>query len=212
MRISELSTSSGVSIPTIKFYLREALLAPGRPTAVNQADYDEGHLHRLRLIRALSEVGGLRLREIRAVLAAIDDERLPLHDLLGVAQYALEPGGDAGPLSAAPDPTDGAIVDAALGKLAWQVNPDAPARQTLGRALASLRELGWEVSAQDLARYGNAVSDLAASEVDSLPSDMPRGDTVERLVVGTVMFEVILSAMRRLAQEHHSAARFGGAD
>ena len=28
----------------------------------------------------------------QAVLAAIDDEQMPLHDLLGVAQYALVPG------------------------------------------------------------------------------------------------------------------------
>ena len=76
MRISELSASSGITVPTIKFYLREGLLAPGSPRAVNQADYGEPHLHRLRLIRALSEIGGLRLREIRGVLAAIDDDRL----------------------------------------------------------------------------------------------------------------------------------------
>ena len=69
MRISELSARSGITVPTIKFYLRDGLLAPGSPRAVNQADYGEPHLHRLRLIRALSEIGGLRLREIRGVLS-----------------------------------------------------------------------------------------------------------------------------------------------
>jgi DNA-binding transcriptional MerR regulator len=45
MRISELSARSGISVPTIKFYLREGLLPPGSPRAVNQADYGEPHLH-----------------------------------------------------------------------------------------------------------------------------------------------------------------------
>ena len=37
MRISELSTASGVPVPTLKFYLREGLLPPGDAIAVNQA-------------------------------------------------------------------------------------------------------------------------------------------------------------------------------
>ena len=209
MRISELSASSGITVPTIKFYLREGLLAPGSPRAVNQADYGEPHLHRLRLIRALSEIGGLRLREIRGVLAAIDDDRLPLHDLLGVAQYALEPPDSTVPDSPTADLRDVAVVDAALERLGWDVNPDAPARGKLARVLATLRRLGWEVSAQDVTRYGRAVDALAETEVQSLSTDGPRGDTVERLVVGTVLFAAVLTAMRRLAQEHHSAERFG---
>ena len=59
MRIAELSTRSGTSIASIKYYLREGLLAPGTPTGRNQADYGEAHLYRLRLIRALIDVGGL---------------------------------------------------------------------------------------------------------------------------------------------------------
>jgi hypothetical protein len=40
-------------------------------------------------------------------------------------------------------------------------------------------------------------------------SDEPtRGATVERVVIGTVVFETALLALRRLAQEHHSAAQF----
>src|ERR687892_2532999 len=97
MRISELSKEAGVSIPTIKFYLREGVLAPGRPTAPNQADYSEDHLRRLRLIRSLTEVGGLTLRQVHAVLEAIDDESGPLHQLLGVAHHALGPAPRDGP-------------------------------------------------------------------------------------------------------------------
>ncbi|WP_079051275.1 MerR family DNA-binding transcriptional regulator [Streptomyces curacoi] len=37
MKISELSRRSGVSIPTIKYYLRDGLLPHGQATATNQA-------------------------------------------------------------------------------------------------------------------------------------------------------------------------------
>ena len=49
MRISELAAVTGVTIPTIKFYLREGLLPSGVARAANQADYDETHVRRLRL-------------------------------------------------------------------------------------------------------------------------------------------------------------------
>jgi hypothetical protein len=57
MRLSELSERSGVSIATIKYYLREGLLAPGRRVSATTADYDESHLRRLRLVRALIQSG-----------------------------------------------------------------------------------------------------------------------------------------------------------
>ena len=73
MRIAELSRRSGVPVPTIKYYLREGLLPGGTPTGRNQADYDERHLHRLRLVRALVDVGQVSIAGAREVLGAVDD-------------------------------------------------------------------------------------------------------------------------------------------
>ena len=73
MRIAELGQESGLPVATVKYYLREELLQPGAPTAANRAEYDGRHLRRLRLIRILVEVGGLSLRQVGAVLAAIDE-------------------------------------------------------------------------------------------------------------------------------------------
>ena len=56
MRIGELSKAAGVPVPTIKYYLREGLLAPGELTSPNQASYGEAHIRRLRLIRALVDL------------------------------------------------------------------------------------------------------------------------------------------------------------
>jgi len=209
MRISELSAVSGLPLPTVKFYLRDGLLAPGDARAVNQAEYGEGHLRRLRLIRALTDVGGLRLREVRAVLAAIDDEQMPLHDLLGIAQYALVPREENGHNPPADDGGAArADIDRLLAAIGWNVNEDAPARRSLAEAIITLRELGWDVTVDDLVRYARAVDDLAAEEVNSVRGLGSRGEIVERMIVGTVVFEAILTALRLLAQEHHSAREF----
>lgn len=200
MRISELSATTGISVPTLKFYLREGLLPPGASRARNQATYDERHLRRLRLIRALTEVGQLSLREVKAVLAAADDPRTQVHDLLGTAQYALEP-----PVSDDVDPGATAIVDEAIESLGWQVSADAPARRSIGRAVDVLRSFGWTVRPTDLVRYAKAVDGLAKREVTIADDAADRERLVERMVIGSVLFDEILSAFRRLAQEHHSA-------
>ncbi|MFC9487519.1 MerR family transcriptional regulator, partial [Streptomyces hydrogenans] len=83
MRIGELSRRTGVSVPTIKFYVREGLLPAGRLTSPNQAAYDETHVRRLRLIRALMDVGGLSVAAVREVITAVDDPERPVHALLG---------------------------------------------------------------------------------------------------------------------------------
>ena len=207
MRISELSQASGVSIPTIKFYLRERLLPQGTPTARTQADYAEGHLHRLRLIQALTEIGGLRLRDVRAVLQAIDDQALGTHELLGTVHHALGPHPDGEPSH---DEVQAiAEVDRFLGGLGWRVSQAAPARRTLARALTTLRRMGRDADAAVFEPYARVADELAAREVATVSSTGSRLEAVEGAVVGTVVFEAALVALRRLAQEHHSARRFG---
>src|SRR5262249_56093401 len=91
MRIGELSRLSGVGVPTIKYYLREGLLEPGAPRATNQADYTEAHLERLRLIRALLDVGGVSVAQARGVIAALGRTALTPHQLLGAAPHPAIP-------------------------------------------------------------------------------------------------------------------------
>lgn len=208
MRIAELSQATGVPVPTIKYYLREGLLRPGERTAVNQARYGEGHVRRLRLIRVLREVADLSVARIGEILAAVDDESLSLHQVLGVAHAALEPR---------PADEDDQLaearreVDSFLDRLGWAVSPDAPARRSLAQTLVRLRTLGQDVGPQALDVYAEAADTVAAWELDHL--DAAGGDRerrVERAVVGTVVYEAAFAALRRLAQEHHSARRFGG--
>ena len=204
--MASLSRASGVSVATIKYYIREGLLEPGSPTAPNQAEYGEGHLHRLRLIRALIDVGGLGVGATRAVLDAISDPELSLHALLGVAHQALGPPPDRVPVA---DDVVGARaeVDEFLGDLGWQVDAGHPARRALADALVALRRLGRDYPAEVFQPYAEVADDLAAWELQTIPSGL-RAEAVEGAVVGTVVFEAALVALRRLAQAHHSALRF----
>ena len=204
MRISQLARASGVPLPTLKFYIRDGLLPAGDPVAANQADYSDTHLRRLRLIRTLTEVGGMPLRGVRAVLEALDDEALPLHDALGVAHYATGRRAPSAPIDVIEE------VDAYLAKRGWQLRPNAPARLVLAEALATLSDLGMGINARAFDPYADAADRLAKREVASLAEGASRADTVESAVVGTVVFEAVLVALRRLALEHHSARRFRG--
>jgi len=208
VRIAELSRLSGVPLPTIKYYLREGLLAPGRATAPNQADYSAAHLHRLTLVRTLVEVGRLPISSVRAVIAAIDEQQLSLHDTLGVAHDALPP---ARPPAVADGDLEAALADVNhyIERLGWTGSATSPARHTLAHALVSLRRLGRDCGPEVFDLYARHAEQLAAREIASLPANGDRDRTVEEAVVGTVVFEAALTALRRLAEAHHSAIRFG---
>lgn len=211
MRVSELSRRSGVPVATIKYYLRERLLSPGTPLAPNQADYGDEHLRRLRLIRTLIEIGGLGIAAIRRVLEAIADESVPVHDLLGVAHRAL------GRPPEAKTATEEVVhaceeVDSFLARLGWQVSRDAPGRRQLADALVALRRLGWDTGPEVLTPYAKVADSIARRELKTMHAAAPRAQLVEQAVVGTVIFEVALAALRRLAQAHHYSGRFGVAD
>ncbi len=89
MRINELAEQSGVPAATIKYYVREGLLPGGERTGYNQVSYGTSHLHRLRLLRALTGLGGLPVATTRAVIAAVDDRGRSPHSILGETQRAV---------------------------------------------------------------------------------------------------------------------------
>ena len=206
MRISELSRSTGVPIPTIKFYLREGLLDPGQRSAPNQAQYDETHLRRLRLIRVLQEVGGLSLASVRDVLGALAVRDAPLHETLAAAHTALrhEAPGREPALAATREETD-----AWLAALGWDLAPEAAGRDALAATLLALRRLGWPVGPDVFERYARHADDMAAAEIAYVADAPDREAAVEATVIGTVVFERALVALRRLAEEHHSRRLLG---
>ncbi|MEV8632947.1 MerR family transcriptional regulator [Streptosporangium sp. NPDC051023] len=207
MRISQLSATSGVPIPTIKYYLREGLLPSGEQTSATRAEYGEAHVRRLRLIRALLEVGRLPIASIGRVLAAVDDEKLSMHRVLGTAHYAIAP-------AVAPHADDEdwrrarAEADRLISDLGWRIEPWAPTRNELAQAVHTLSSLGMPATGEALQPYAKAAAALVEHEIDTIPLDGPRETAVEALVVGTVVHGRVLDVLRRLAHESASARVF----
>lgn len=207
MRMSELAERTGVPVATIKYYLREGLLPPGAATSATQAHYDEGHVQRLQLVRVLREIGRVPVANIAAVLEAIDDSGLDLHDKIGTAHHALGPE--------PPEEPDDAHVEARDDVLAyvrargWRVRDDAPSLDALAGVLLAFRELSGAPFGPDLFdRYAAAAEDLARYELDTIDATAGVDAAVTQAMVGTVVFEQALVALRRLAEEHFSAERF----
>jgi DNA-binding transcriptional MerR regulator len=68
-KISDLARETGVSIGTIKFYLREGLLPPPTlKTGRNMAYYDRSFVDRIRVIKELRQKRFLPLEVIKAIL------------------------------------------------------------------------------------------------------------------------------------------------
>jgi hypothetical protein len=70
------------------------------------------------------------------------------------------------------------------------------------------RQLGWRCDA-DVTPYAHLADRLAERELGTISTNAPRDRTVEAVVIGTVVFETALVALRRLAEAHYSARRFG---
>lgn len=198
MRIAELSRRTGVPVPTIKYYLREGLLPPGRATAPTQALYDETHEQRLRLVRALVEVAGMSLASVRDVLAVVEHPPASRHDLLGVAHDALPPH--------VPDDVDVTEALAAVEQLGWRVHPDSSSLRQLAVALDAARAVGIPPTPERLAGYARAMELVASHEVAGVPAASAE-EAVSYVVLGTAMYEPVILALRRLAQQDASAQR-----
>ena len=211
VKIRELSEVTAVSVATLKYYLREGVLHGGAATAVNQADYDESHVRRVRMVRALLQLGRLSIADVRLVVAVVDDDSVPIHDAFGVAQDAMVPLRDRS------DPRYAlalADVRAFVGRHELCVRPDAKVMEMLADVVVAAEDLGF---GDALGRPGLFAFDgllevalpIADLEVASTRDDISRAEQVEYTVVGTITFEVAYAALRRMALEHASAIRFG---
>ncbi|MFF3937071.1 MerR family transcriptional regulator [Streptomyces phaeofaciens] len=202
MRISDLSRRSGVSVTTIKYYLREGLLPPGRQTAATQAEYDDQHLRRLRLIRALTGVRGLSVSTTREVLDALGEHAGDTHTLLGLTLGSVRVGEEP-----AEDAPEAGEVRALVEELGWDVHESAPARATLAETLSTLRSLGVPVDRRTLLPYARLAERTAELDLDQLDGIADPLEAAERALLLTVLLEPALMALRRLAQENESARR-----
>nr|WP_043840863.1 MerR family transcriptional regulator [Amycolatopsis taiwanensis] len=207
MRMAELSRESGVPVATIKYYLREGLLPPGERTSPNQARYNAEHVRRLKLVRALLDVGGLSIAGVREVLQAIDD-RTSTHSVLGLAQYGLA----TSKARATDESRDWAmsLIRRVAEERGWPLCKDDVVVEALAGTLCTYAELGRTDLLDRISDYAEVAARMAEIDLD-LVSGLPTMESiVEGAVIGTVLGDALFTALRRLAQQSASRERFGG--
>lgn len=216
-RVGELSRRSGVAVGTIKFYLREGLLQPGEATAKTQALYSGEHLRRLRIIRVLSEVGGLSIAQIRSVIEVIEDDHTEPGGVSQAVSYALAATSvAASPRRGKPAEAEQSealaaarvATDEFLDAIGMVVEAHSPAREQFAEAYAALQALGLDTHPVVFTEHARLAYELAQFEIAASGVRFETGDAaserraVDELAVGTVVFGAAFMALRAMAHEH----------
>ncbi|MER7822456.1 MerR family transcriptional regulator [Streptomyces sp. NPDC096097] len=225
MKISELSRRTGVPVASIKYFLRQGLLPAGRATAATLAEYGEEHAQRLRLIKALTTLGGLSIAATREVLGAVDQAHSS-ESALGAVSYALPvPVAAQGAARQkaeaaaeveeeaqdAADATAGAEVAQLLADLDWQAPTTSPHVQGLTVALEELRRLDAQYAPGELAAYAKLAESVARLDLERAAGLDDPVALAERAVIVFAICAPVFELLRRLAQEDQVRRRVAGA-
>ncbi|MDO5668463.1 MAG: MerR family transcriptional regulator [Corynebacterium sp.] len=204
--MAELSRRSGVSVPTIKFYLREGLLPAGRRTKTNQAFYSDEHVTRLKLIAVLSGTARLSLAEVKNVLAELDGPNNVLEAMATMQDSLVTEG-----TPEAETHVDEAVqlMDDIVGRRGWIVRPDSAAYRSAVRALAELHttDLAW--TPEMMHEYADHAEQMGALDVATLDVEGPEEDLLVQIVMGTLLRRQLVDSFILLAQQHNARVRYG---
>ena len=94
LKIGELAKASGVSLSTVKYYVKEGLIHPSCKTGRNMAYYDPGCVASISLIRTLQKERYYPLSVIKRILesADVDEIELELLDAIHKVDHNAAPG------------------------------------------------------------------------------------------------------------------------
>ena len=204
MKISELSRESGVPVASIKYFKREGLLPEGRTTAVTMVEYGPDHVKRLRLIKALTAVGGLSIAATREVLAAIDEARHPAQTLKAVSYAMSVPGGartSTGNAETAEDAEVRAEVDDLIAAMGWDVDGDSPHVKGLAATLREMQRMGVGLAPATLESYAHVAASAARLDIEHAATDSDQMALAERAALSLALSGPLLELLRRVAQE-----------
>jgi DNA-binding transcriptional MerR regulator len=203
--ISELSQLSATPAATIKYYVRAGLLPAGDRHGENRTSYDDSHVHRLRLIRAMLEVGKLSVSSAAAVLAALDDTSKPIAETFEVAQNAL--ARDAVAEVSEPSEESVARADAVVERAGWRHCGDNVGRGILAQTIEGFAKAGHPMTDDHLDRYAAAAEIVAEADIAAVGAIADPAERTELMVVGTVLGDSLSLGLRRIAQADRTAER-----
>jgi hypothetical protein len=153
-------------------------------------------------VRALGEVTGLPLDAIRSVLAAVDDDTLSWHAAVRSAHIRLSSG------TSTPSAESRTRVRELLHRHGWTLSGEGPDAEVLAQALDALAGLDHPVGDDMLDVYAEAAASIAEHDVAAVTAE-DHVAAAAHVVVGTLLLEPALLAMRRIAQENVSAKTRG---
>jgi DNA-binding transcriptional MerR regulator len=203
MWLSELASRGGVPVATAKYYLREGLVPPGEAVGATRARYDQSHVDRLRLVRALVDVAGLTLDQVREVIAAMAGEKTA-SAAIGAAHYRLSP-------TPAREPSAESLsrVRALVADRGWRIDDESPHLVFVASALDAMAGAGQPLAEEGLEVYAASAGDVARVDLDAMLAAAGAGgeDAATYAVLGTLLTEPVLVGLRRMAQEHMARSR-----
>jgi hypothetical protein len=90
----------------------------------------------------------------------------------------------------------------------WQVGPDNPGWAALAQLVVTIRRLGEDDLLSLLDQYADMAARVARSELEMVAARRAES-MVEAVILGTVLGDAVLMAIRRLAQQDAAAQAFG---
>ena len=198
MVISELAERSNTAPATIKYYVREGLLPAGERVGGNRTLYGEEHERRLRLIRAMLEVGKLSIASVKSVLDALDEPGAPVAHAFDAAQQAVS-------RAAVPDVAEATAasldrVDALIARAGWAGCEDNIGREIAARVIDAFDNAGFPLPDDYLDRYAAAARLEAEADLATVATLPDPSRMTELVVVGTVLGDTLALGLRRMAQ------------
>lgn len=208
MTITELSAATGVPVPTIRFYLRNGLLAPGDPASPGEDHFGPKHVERLKLVRAMLEVGGVPVTETRAALRHIDAADEPVHSAFGRVTRSWDgPGVDIGNDDEMWNEARREVTEL-VERRHWRTGPYNPAWQALTQTIVTCRWLGVHDLLCLLDQYAETAERMADADLSVVAGRGGTDSMLEGAVLWEVLGEALFTAMRRMAHESASARLF----
>ena len=150
-------------------------------------------------MRTLSDVGRLSIDRVREVVTALDVPPESRHLLLGTAHDVLR------------QPAGGPPPEAVTARITALGLPDcvgSPASTQLAQALSAAEAAGWSISDATLTSWYAAMTRVADADVVPELAAMSPGDALRHAIIGNVLTDPVVIALRRVAQEALSAGRF----
>jgi hypothetical protein len=144
------------------------------------------------------------------VLLCVDNPPESGHDLLGIAHHALATpvAADTGVASSA-IVSSTAVIDELMVEWGWSIDGcDWAGKAAVAEAIDGVRSGGFDLPDGMLDTYAAAMHTVAAAEIAGVPTESDEA-AVRYVVLGTVLVEPLLLALRRLAQQSASHERFG---